>query len=92
MSIKAIAFHESLAIEKLHEYFSSPESQQQSETRQGTCVRCNLAFSIVVVVKSDPRNTEYIGRLNSIIADDCIGGLHQDEYVLQEPGPTFRLN
>jgi hypothetical protein len=90
-SIKAIAFHESLAIEKLNEYFASDESQE-GEIQEITCVRCNLAFRIVVAVKADPRNTEYVGHLKSIIANDCIGGLHQDEYVFQEPGPSFRVN
>jgi hypothetical protein len=85
MSIKAIAFHESFAIAKLHKYFASAESLEQSDTKDGTCYRCNLAFAIVLVAKSDPRNTEYIGHLKSIIADDCVGGLHQDEYILREP-------
>lgn len=84
MSIRAIAFHEAIAMEKMDEYFHSPESELQSETQAGKCVQCNLAFAIVLVVKSDPRNPEYIARLNSMIADDCINGIHKDEYVLEE--------
>jgi hypothetical protein len=84
MSIKAIAFHEAIAMGKMDEYFHSPESEVQSETQAGKCVKCNLAFAIVLTVKSDPRNPEYVGALNSMIADDCINGLHKDEYVLEE--------
>jgi hypothetical protein len=56
MGIKAIAFHEDT--DKIHELFGSPESQKQIETQQGKCVKCNLAFVIVLFVKSDPRNPE----------------------------------
>lgn len=84
MSIKAIAFHEAVAVEKMHEYFHSPQSELQSETQGGKCVKCNLAFAIVLAVKSDPRNPEYVGHLNSIIADDCINEFHKDEYILEE--------
>ena len=58
MGIKAIAFHEVIATDKIHELFGSPESQKQIETQQGKCVKCNLAFVIVLFVKSDPRNPE----------------------------------
>jgi hypothetical protein len=92
MSIRAIAFHEAIAMEKMDVYFRSPESQLQSETQAGKCVKCNLAFAIVLAVKSDPRNPEYVGHLNAIIAEDCIAGHHRDEYVLEESGPPTRLN
>jgi hypothetical protein len=91
MSIRAIAFHEAIAMEKMDEYFHSPESGIQSETQAGKCVKCNLAFAIILVVKNDPRNQEYIGHLNSMIADDCINGIHRDEYVLEE-SDQFRSN
>jgi hypothetical protein len=84
MSIRAIAFHEAIAMEKMDEYFHSPESELQSETQAGKCVKCNLAFAIVLTVKGHPRNPEYVGHLNSMIADDCINGVHKDEYLLEE--------
>jgi hypothetical protein len=43
-------------MEKMDEYFRSPESERQSETQGGKCVKCNLAFAIGLPVKSDPRN------------------------------------
>jgi hypothetical protein len=92
MSIRAVAFHEANAMEKMDEYFRSPESEHLTETQAGKCIKCNLAFAIVLAVKSDPRNPEYVGHLKAIIADDCIGGHHRDEYVLDESGPQTRPN
>ena len=84
MGIKAIAFHEIIATDKIYELFGSAESQEQVETQPGKCVKCNLRFVIVLFVKSDRRNPEYVGHLNSIIAEDCTCGRHQDEYVLDD--------
>jgi hypothetical protein len=92
MGIRAIAFHEVIAMEKIRERFGAPESQRQIEMQQGKCVKCNLAFAIVLLVKFDRKNPEYIGHLNSIIADDCTGGHHKDEYVLDEIDPPFSVN
>jgi hypothetical protein len=92
MGIRAIAFHELIATDKIHELFGSPESQEQIETRQGKCVKCNLEFVIVLLAKSDPRNPEYVGQLNGIIAEDCIGGSHRDEYSLDEVDPQLRVH
>lgn len=91
MSIKAVAFHEAVGIENIEEYFHLPESDLLTNTRAGKCVKCNLAFAVVLAAKSDPRNPEYVGHLNAIIADDCKGGNHKHEYVLDEPGPPHRL-
>jgi len=92
MGIRAIAFHEIIAMDKIHELFGSPESQEQIETQNGKCVKCNLRFVIVLFVKSDRRNPEYVGHLNSIISDECIGGRHKDEYVLDEVDPQSRVS
>lgn len=84
MSIRAIAFHESLAIEKLEDLFTSPESRALAETQALTCSKCNLGFAAVLVANGDPRNAEYLARLNAIIEEDCINGMHQGEYVVDE--------
>jgi hypothetical protein len=84
MSIRAIAFHESLAIEKLEDLFTSPESRALAETQALACSKCNLGFAAVLVVKGHPRNGEYLTRLNAIIEEDCINGMHQEEYVVDE--------
>jgi hypothetical protein len=80
--IRAIAFHTSLALEKLHEYFAD-ESAQFSAVSIGTkCEKCGLSFAIVLPMKNDPKNQEYTNELNEMIAEDCINGMHQEEYVL----------
>ena len=48
--------------------------------------------SALAILSETARNPEYIGRLNSMIADDCIRGLHKDEYVLDESGAPSRTN
>jgi hypothetical protein len=92
MGIKAIAFHEIIAMEKIHELFRSQESHEQIDTQHGKCVKCNLGFVIVLFVKSDRTNPEYVGHLNSIISDDCIGGKHKDEYILDEADQQSRVH
>lgn len=92
MSIKAIAFHESIATDRVRDFIESAESQAHTETQAGTCVKCNLGFAILLLVKSDPRNAEYVGHLNDMIAADCIAGHHRDEYILDESGPGSPRN
>jgi len=84
MSIRAIAFHESLAVEKMEDLFTSPESQTLAETQTLMCSKCNLGFAAVLVAKGHPQNTEYLARLNMMIEEDCINGIHQGEYVVDE--------
>jgi hypothetical protein len=84
MSIRAIAFHESLAVEKLEDLFISPESRALAETCAVTCSKCKLGFAAVLVAKGHPQNADYIARLGAMIEEDCINGMHQGEYVLDE--------
>jgi hypothetical protein len=84
MSIRAIAFHESLALEKLEDFFTSPESHTLAETQALACSKCNLTFAAVLVASGHPKNPGYIARLNAMIEEDCINGMHQGEYVLDE--------
>lgn len=89
MGIRAIAFHELVALEKVRALFDSPESRKASESRQGNCPRCRLAFVIVLILHSDPRNEEYVRRLNALIAQDCVSGYHRDEYVVDDVGSSY---
>jgi len=86
MSIRAVAFHESLALEKLEEFFTSPESHAMAETQAVACSKCNLGFAVVLVARGLPKNAEYLARLNATIEGDCINGMHQEEYVLDDDG------
>ena len=81
MPIVALAFHEHLALEKLNRYFESAESAG-GETRPTTCSKCSLEFAIVLVNRVDERNADYLEELRTLIENDCINGLHRDEYAL----------
>lgn len=82
MPVVALAFHEQLAIEKLNEYFRSPEASARSESRAVDCKNCALTFAVVLVNRNDKRNAKYLDLLKRSIEADCIGGLHRDEYEL----------
>jgi hypothetical protein len=75
----AFAFHEQIAMERLNNYFASGDSG--GESRAMKCSKCSLAFAVVLVDRTDKNNSKYIDDLRGLI-DDCINGLHRDEYTL----------
>jgi hypothetical protein len=82
MAIRAIAYHESVAMEKLDEYFKSSTAQRSASTRAAKCDNCDLTFAIILIGANDNLNLVYIDQLQAIITEDCVSGLHQDEYIL----------
>jgi shikimate 5-dehydrogenase len=80
MPIVALAFHEHIAMEKLNNYFAS--SGAGGESRATKCSKCSLAFAVVLVNRTDNKNQRYLDDLRELIDDDCINGLHRDEYTL----------
>jgi len=80
MPIVALAFHEQIAMEKLNQYFSAHEAA--GESRAINCPRCSLGFAMVLVDRENKNNAKYIEDLQVQIGDDCINGLHRDEYTL----------
>jgi hypothetical protein len=82
MPVVALAFHEHLAMEKLNDYYRSPNASTRSETRAITCKNCALSFAILLVNRDDNQNANYIDNLRNLIGADCIRGLHRDEYEL----------
>jgi hypothetical protein len=80
MGIVALAFHEQIAMEQLNNYFASRGGG--SESHATTCSKCSLAFAVVLVNRADSHNLKYIDDLRNVIEDDCINGLHKDEYTL----------
>lgn len=79
MPIVALAFHEQVAMERLDRYFIQPSG---GETRPTNCSKCSLGFAIVLVNRADKNNLQYVDDLRKLIEEDCINGLHRDEYVL----------
>jgi hypothetical protein len=80
MPIVALAFHEGVALEKLNSYFAAGNRKSQSRTL--SCTKCSLTFAVVLVNQEDRNNEEYLEDLLVAIEDDCINGLHREEYVL----------
>ena len=84
MPIVAIAFHGTIAISKLKAHYESPAASMANESRTVFCPNCSLTFVAVIVNGADPHKEEQLDNLRKIIEEDCINGLHQEEYVLEE--------
>ena len=82
MPVVALAFHEHLAMEKLNDYYRSPNASARSETRAIACKNCSLSFAVLLVNRDDKQNARHVDNLRNLIETDCIGGLHRDEYKL----------
>jgi hypothetical protein len=80
-----VAYHESIAVEKLHEYFDGLLANLIVVTAGTKCEKCGLMFAVVLTAKTDPRNDEYLIHLDHVIKDDCRNGHHQQEYALEQP-------
>lgn len=81
MGIRAIAYHESVAMERLEEYFHG-ESSSLAGSTIAKCDGCNLAFAIVLPARDHPNNDRYILELRRLISEGCIDGF-QEEYVFE---------
>jgi hypothetical protein len=85
MPVVAIAFHDSVAQEKLHELFATDEIVARSITKTLTCPKCKVLFAVVLPQKEDPRNDWFVDALQVIICEDCINGIHKEEYAYEVP-------
>jgi hypothetical protein len=81
MGISAIAYHESVAMERLEKYFDG-ETGSLSDSTSTKCHRCETVFAVVLPARGHPDNARYVRDLTRLISEDCINGMHQDEYVL----------
>jgi hypothetical protein len=88
MARLAIAYHESIALEKLHEHFDGPEAHLMALSAGTKCEKCGLLFAVVLTARTDPRNNEYVSELDRMIGDDCRNGEHQQEYGLERLAAT----
>lgn len=79
--IVALAFHEHVAMEKLNRYFESAV-KAGGETCPTNCSKCSLGFAVILVNHEDKNNPKHIEDLRKLIEEDCIAGLHRDEYTL----------
>ena len=84
MPLHALALHRDIALEKLHEYFSSEEAQVHAATTSAECPQCGVEFTIVLIDKNDPGNPDYLDFLRHLICLGCNSGQHEETYELRE--------
>ena len=83
MPIVALAFHEELARERLNRYF---DCVQPAGGAAGcvSCPKCGVPFTLICVNRADEHNMDHSSRMRTLIEEDCINGMHRDEYVLND--------
>jgi hypothetical protein len=81
MRMRAIAYHESVAVERLQRYFGK-QGASLAGTAATKCENCNLNFAILLPSRDHPDNPRYILQSTRAVSEDCINGMHQDEHVL----------
>lgn len=83
MTLRAIAFHESISVEKLEEIFEHDANELFGGTLGARCPACGLKFAVFFPAYDDPENQNYLTKLKELIASDCKGGQHLlEEYRL----------
>jgi hypothetical protein len=81
MTLRAVAFHEAIAYDRLEEIFKADRNALFGGSLNGACSKCNLKFGVFFPAKDDPQNPEYLLALNEMIANDCRGGQHRGDYT-----------
>ena len=76
MSLVAIAFHESVSVNKLEELFKSEWHQLFAATTVAHCKKCGTSYAVFLPKSDDPQNGPYIAELESRISKGCDKGKH----------------
>jgi hypothetical protein len=82
MAIRAIAYHESVAMERLEKYFDG-ESGSLAGSTSTKCDGCDIIFAVVLPARDHPDNARYVRDITRLISEDCINGMHKEEYILE---------
>ncbi len=81
MTLRAKAFPEGKAAEKMDQLFAEGNNQVFAGSAATTCPKCDTRFAIFLKDKTDQDNQVYIDRLVQTISDDCNQGRHKPEYT-----------
>jgi hypothetical protein len=81
MTLRAMAFHNAISYDRLEELFKSETNQMFATSLAGACPHCKLKFAVFFPVKDDPRNPEFLAKMNELIGKNCDKGKHGGEYV-----------
>jgi hypothetical protein len=79
MPVVAIAFQGTDT--KAHH--KSPDARI-SETHTIFCPGCDLTF-VALVDGSRPLKELHLEEMKAVIQDDCVNGLHEEKYILEQP-------
>jgi hypothetical protein len=82
MALQAVAYNDSIALDKIHEYFAGSKSERIATTSGTKCRKCGRLFAVILAVKDDVKNSRYLDQLQQMIERDCKKGQHCDEYQL----------
>ena len=83
MPLRAMAFHESISVERLNNLFRSDWNQLFAGTTAGHCSRCGAQFAVFFPNSDDRDNGEYLASIEKLISEDCKAGKHSREFVLK---------
>jgi hypothetical protein len=75
MSLRAIAFHESISVKRLA-VISESEFNQVFAGAKSTRCNCGTAYALFLPQSDDPQNDEYVADLAKRISADCNKGKH----------------
>lgn len=78
----AAAFHEVISVNTLAESFRSDWNQLFAGTTAAHCAKCGRQFAVFFPASDDPQNSEYLKRIEAMIADDCREGKHVQQISL----------
>jgi hypothetical protein len=84
MTIIAVAFHETLAHAKMREFFAKA-MVAGAEAGVTSCPACAQGFALIFLKPADAKNETYRMTLRQLIGNDCLDGVHQNEYPLDIP-------
>ena len=77
MSLRAIAFHESISVGKLAELYKSEWNQLfAAAPTVAHCSKCRTQFAVFLPSSDDPQNMSYVTTLENRISEDCDKGKH----------------
>lgn len=78
----AVAFNESVSVQRLAEIFKSDANQLFGGTTAAHCKTCGRQFAVFFPNSDDPENLKYLAELEKQIAADCRSGKHLLEFRL----------
>jgi hypothetical protein len=77
VSLRAIAYHESISVDALNKIFKSEWNQLFGANTFAHCKKCGALFAVFLQDSNDPENGPYVGELEKRITEDCQSGKHQ---------------